>query len=57
VTLQAFAPENVFSYRAEGLACVDLGPRTPIGMSGNLVSVVHIYICEKPANVSLVCFK
>ena len=28
--------------RAEGLACADLGARTPIGVSGNLSS---IFIC------------
>ena len=26
--------------RAEGLACADLGARTPIGVSGNFISVV-----------------
>ena len=33
--------------RAEGLACADLGARTPIGASGNLLSLLIylVFVC------------
>ena len=33
--------------RAEGLACADPGAGTPIGASGNFLSVVHIFLRNK----------
>jgi hypothetical protein len=35
---------------AEGLACADLGARTPIGVSGNLRIVVIVYVKLRPSS-------